>query len=198
MYLKDPQWNRSARRCFEIRAEVWPDTRRCNQCRMSMKKLRGERQSRCTTTGATSPKRVSFAQSVAVISPVVHTRERDRVTTTCKATYFAAHPGGNVSRILSCRSYRRAGPEVVGMDNLKNSEYPPMGWRGRLDERKEGRKKEEEEKRRERCSDSSVRDSCCGCEEVQDGGHLSSPKSQMVGMYELMAELIFSALRPIN
>ncbi|MGI4297470.1 hypothetical protein ACR2WD_27475, partial [Klebsiella pneumoniae] len=33
-----------------------------NQCRMSMKKLRGERQSRCTTTGATSPKRVSFAR----------------------------------------------------------------------------------------------------------------------------------------
>ncbi|GFY92213.1 hypothetical protein Acr_08g0006090 [Actinidia rufa] len=35
---------------------------KCNQCRMSMKKLRGERQSRCTTTGATSPKRVSFAR----------------------------------------------------------------------------------------------------------------------------------------
>ncbi|GFS34256.1 hypothetical protein Acr_00g0032960 [Actinidia rufa] len=30
------------------------------------------------------------------------------------------------------KSYRGAGPEVVGMDNLKNSEYPPMGWRGRL------------------------------------------------------------------
>ncbi|GFS38060.1 hypothetical protein Acr_00g0055380 [Actinidia rufa] len=34
------------KRCFGIRVEVWPDTRRCNQCRMSMKKLRGERQSR--------------------------------------------------------------------------------------------------------------------------------------------------------
>ncbi|GFS38896.1 hypothetical protein Acr_00g0060030 [Actinidia rufa] len=38
-----PVWNRSARRCFGIRAEVWPDTRKCNCCRMSMKKLRGER-----------------------------------------------------------------------------------------------------------------------------------------------------------
>ncbi|GFS40000.1 autophagy 2 [Actinidia rufa] len=39
---------------------------------------------------------------------------------------------GNVSRMLSCRSYGGAGPEVVGMDNLKTSDYPPMGWRGRL------------------------------------------------------------------
>ncbi|GFZ14786.1 hypothetical protein Acr_24g0009760 [Actinidia rufa] len=60
MYLKDPEWYKSARRCFGIRAKVWPDTRRCNQCKMSMEKLRGERQSRCTATGATSPKRVSF------------------------------------------------------------------------------------------------------------------------------------------
>ncbi|GFY91232.1 hypothetical protein Acr_07g0014280 [Actinidia rufa] len=56
MYLKDPEWYKSVRRCFEKSAEVWPDTRRCNQCRMSMEKLRGERQSRCTATGATSPK----------------------------------------------------------------------------------------------------------------------------------------------
>ncbi|GFY86449.1 hypothetical protein Acr_05g0000880 [Actinidia rufa] len=33
---------------------------------------------------------------------------------------------GNASRILSCRYYRGAGPEVVEMDNLKNLEYPPM------------------------------------------------------------------------
>ncbi|GFY84205.1 hypothetical protein Acr_03g0009790 [Actinidia rufa] len=32
------------------------------------------------------------SRSVAVISPVVHTRRRDGVTTTCKATYFAEHP----------------------------------------------------------------------------------------------------------
>ncbi|GFS36487.1 hypothetical protein Acr_00g0046240 [Actinidia rufa] len=61
IYLKDPEWYRSARRCFEKRAEVCPDMRRCNQYKMSMKKLRGERQSRCTTTGVTSPKRVFFA-----------------------------------------------------------------------------------------------------------------------------------------
>ncbi|GFY90800.1 hypothetical protein Acr_07g0009970 [Actinidia rufa] len=39
---------------------------------------------------------------------------------------------GKVSRMLSCRSYGGAGPEVVGMDNLKTFDYPPMGWRGRL------------------------------------------------------------------
>ncbi|GFS37774.1 hypothetical protein Acr_00g0053870 [Actinidia rufa] len=64
MYLKDPEWYRSVKRCFGIRVKVWPDTRRCNQCRMSMEKLRGERQSRCTATGATLPKRVSFALDI--------------------------------------------------------------------------------------------------------------------------------------
>ncbi|GFZ01250.1 major Facilitator Superfamily with SPX (SYG1/Pho81/XPR1) domain-containing protein [Actinidia rufa] len=126
MYLKDPEWYRSARRCFGIRAKVWPDTRRCNQCRMSMEKLEERDRVDLCTQG-----------------------RRDGVTTTCKATYFAAHPGGgaghlsekvqalrfgsaftswevdcplkrgNESRILSCRSYRRAGPEVVRIDDLR-------------------------------------------------------------------------------
>ncbi|GFZ15903.1 hypothetical protein Acr_25g0003120 [Actinidia rufa] len=56
-------------------------------------------------------------------------RRRDGVTTTRKVMYFAAHPG------VGCRaprSYRRAGSEAVRMDNLKISDYPPIGWRGRL------------------------------------------------------------------
>ncbi|GFZ18900.1 hypothetical protein Acr_27g0006390 [Actinidia rufa] len=39
---------------------------------------------------------------------------------------------GKISRMQSCRSYGRAGSEVVRKDNLKTSDYPPMGWRGRL------------------------------------------------------------------
>ncbi|GFY87852.1 hypothetical protein Acr_05g0014910 [Actinidia rufa] len=66
---------------------------------------------------------------------------RDGATKTCKMTYFAAYPGGEVeypvdeakvSRMLSCRSYGRAGSEAVRKDNLKTSDYPPVGWRGRL------------------------------------------------------------------
>ncbi|GFZ18028.1 hypothetical protein Acr_26g0012970 [Actinidia rufa] len=55
----------SAKRCFGIRAEVWPDMRRCNRCRMSMKKLRGERQSRCTTTGARRRRNESLSLEIS-------------------------------------------------------------------------------------------------------------------------------------
>ncbi|GFZ06477.1 hypothetical protein Acr_18g0006470 [Actinidia rufa] len=47
----------------------------CNQCRMSIEKLRGRR-------------------SMEVISPVVPQERRDGATTTHKVTYFAAHPVG--------------------------------------------------------------------------------------------------------
>ncbi|GFZ16354.1 hypothetical protein Acr_25g0007630 [Actinidia rufa] len=67
---------------------------------------------------------------VMVISLVVHTREERWNHDDLHTTYFAAHPGEGESR--PPKSYRRAGPEVVGMDNLKNSEYPPMGWRGEI------------------------------------------------------------------
>ncbi|GFY99130.1 hypothetical protein Acr_13g0005310 [Actinidia rufa] len=62
------------------------------------------------------------SRSVAVISPVVHTREERW-----------SHDDLPKRRTLHApRSYRRAGPEVVGKDNLKTSDYAPMGWRGRL------------------------------------------------------------------
>ncbi|GFY98452.1 hypothetical protein Acr_12g0009930 [Actinidia rufa] len=171
----DPQWNRSAKEmlwdtCGSLarHEKVQPvqDVHEEAQ-RKETESMHNDRRDVAETS-------LFRSRSVAVISPVVHTREE-------------RWSHDDLQSDVLCSAPRRAGPEVIGMDNLKNSE----------DERKEGRKKEEE-KRRERCSDSSVRDSCCDCEEVQDGGHLSSPKSQMVGMYELMAELIFSALRPIN
>ncbi|GFZ03393.1 hypothetical protein Acr_16g0000170 [Actinidia rufa] len=69
------------------------------------------------------------SRSVAVISPVVHTREERWSHDDLQSDVLCSAPRWG-SR--APKSYRRAGPEVVGMDNLKNSEYPPMGWRGRL------------------------------------------------------------------
>ncbi|GFZ00623.1 hypothetical protein Acr_14g0002580 [Actinidia rufa] len=143
------------------------------------------------------------SRSVAVISPVVHTREERwshddlQSDILCRAPRWggAGHLSekvqalrfgsaftsmevelpvdeGNVSRILSCRFYKRAGSEVVGKDNLKTTDYPPMGWRGRL----EGAERRRRLRR-------------------------SLPPSSMVkngGTNELSHELIFSALRPIN
>ncbi|GFZ09162.1 hypothetical protein Acr_20g0009700 [Actinidia rufa] len=82
----------------------------------------------CTAKGAATPKRVSFALDLisgGVLSSCAHKGGRDGATTTRKVTYFAAHPGGGVS-------YGGAGSEVVRKDNLKTSNYPPVGWRGRL------------------------------------------------------------------
>ncbi|GFY94053.1 hypothetical protein Acr_09g0004990 [Actinidia rufa] len=84
----------------------------------------------CTAKGAVTLKRVSFALDlirVAVFSPVV------------------VHKGGEMEpRQLAnplmrlgisdavLQSYGGAGSEVVRKDNLKTSDYPPVGWRGRL------------------------------------------------------------------
>ncbi|GFZ17521.1 hypothetical protein Acr_26g0007910 [Actinidia rufa] len=61
---------------------------------------------------------------------------RDGATTTRKVTYFAAHPGGVCGDprwgVQGTSSYGRAGSEAVRKDNLKTSDYPPVGWRGRL------------------------------------------------------------------
>ncbi|GFS34777.1 hypothetical protein Acr_00g0035930 [Actinidia rufa] len=43
--------------------------------------------------------------------------------------YFAVHPSGGWK---APRFYGRAGPEAVRMETLKISDYPPVGWRGRL------------------------------------------------------------------
>ncbi|GFY96388.1 hypothetical protein Acr_11g0006940 [Actinidia rufa] len=63
---------------------------------------------------------------------------RDGATTTHKVMYFVAHPGGGGhpsgggARHLGEKSYGGAGSEAVKKDNLKTSDYPPVGWRGRL------------------------------------------------------------------
>ncbi|GFY95176.1 hypothetical protein Acr_10g0005610 [Actinidia rufa] len=77
------------------------------------------------------------SRSVAVISPVVHTREErwshDNLQSDvlCRAPRWGG--AGHLSeKVQALRSYGGAGSEVVGMDNLKTTDYPPMGWRGRL------------------------------------------------------------------
>ncbi|GFZ05641.1 hypothetical protein Acr_17g0012130 [Actinidia rufa] len=68
----------------------------------------------CTAKGAATPKRVSFA--LDLIS--------GGILSSC------AHKGGEMEpRQLS---YEGAGSEAVRKDNLKTSDYPPVGWRGRL------------------------------------------------------------------
>ncbi|GFZ15575.1 S-adenosyl-L-methionine-dependent methyltransferases superfamily protein [Actinidia rufa] len=62
------------------------------------------------------------SRSVAVISSVVHTREERWSHDDLQSDVLCRAP----------RSYREAGSEVVGMDNLKTTDYPPMGWRGRF------------------------------------------------------------------
>ncbi|GFS37449.1 hypothetical protein Acr_00g0052030 [Actinidia rufa] len=65
---------------------------------------------------------------------------RDGATTTRKVTYFAAHPdggwghpsGGGGTGHFGVESYGGARSETVRKDNLKTSDYPPVGWRGRL------------------------------------------------------------------
>ncbi|GFS37114.1 hypothetical protein Acr_00g0049960 [Actinidia rufa] len=62
---------------------------------------------------------------------------RDGSSTTRKVTYFAAHPGGGCGApqwggVQGTSSYGGAGSEAVRKDNLKTSDYPLVGWRGRL------------------------------------------------------------------
>ncbi|GFY95137.1 hypothetical protein Acr_10g0005220 [Actinidia rufa] len=56
-----------------------------------------------------------------------------------RVTYFAAHPGGvcgapqwGGAEHLGEKSYGGAGSEAVRKDNLKTSDYPPVGWRGEI------------------------------------------------------------------
>ncbi|GFZ21721.1 hypothetical protein Acr_29g0008830 [Actinidia rufa] len=69
-----------------------------------------------TAKGAATPKRVSFALyliSGGDLSSCAHTREEMEPQQLAK-------------------SYGRAGSEAIMMDNLKTSDNPPVGWRGRL------------------------------------------------------------------
>ncbi|GFZ08947.1 hypothetical protein Acr_20g0007550 [Actinidia rufa] len=94
---------------------------------------------------------------------------------------------GKVSQIQSCRSYRGAGPEVVRMDNLKTTDYPPNGLEGEA-------VFAEEVEDREKQSTEAVKEDC---REVSDGGSLLL-HCQEWGLYEFSHELICSSLSPIN
>ncbi|GFZ01503.1 hypothetical protein Acr_15g0001120 [Actinidia rufa] len=56
-------------------------------------------------------------------------RKRDRVTTIRKVTYCAAHLSWGCR---AHRSYGGVGSEAIRIDNLKASDYPPAGLRGKL------------------------------------------------------------------
>ncbi|GFZ03533.1 hypothetical protein Acr_16g0001570 [Actinidia rufa] len=88
-------------------------------CRMSIEKIKKETKSilrSCTATSEMTPKRVFFALDLISGGDL----------SSC------AHKGGEMKPQQLAKSYGGAGPEAVRMDNLKTSDYPPMGWRGRL------------------------------------------------------------------
>ncbi|GFY86597.1 hypothetical protein Acr_05g0002360 [Actinidia rufa] len=92
----------------------------------------------CTAKGtAPPPKRVSFALDLisgGVLSSCAHKGGEMESRQTRKVTYFAAHSGGGCKAPQwggGCRA-PRAGSEAVRKGQLKTSDYPPVGWRGRL------------------------------------------------------------------
>ncbi|GFZ13815.1 thioesterase superfamily protein [Actinidia rufa] len=93
----------------------------------------------CTAKGAATPKRVSFALDLisgGVLSPVVRTREERWSHDNSQSDVLCGAPrwgcGAPQWGVQGTSSYGGAGSEVVRKDNLKTSDYPPVGWRGRL------------------------------------------------------------------
>ncbi|GFY85469.1 hypothetical protein Acr_04g0002070 [Actinidia rufa] len=73
----------------------------------------------CTAKGAAMPKRVSFALDLISGGVFSNWHLGEKVQTLrCGGAYTS--------------SYGEAGSEAVMKDNLKTSDYPPVGWRGRL------------------------------------------------------------------
>ncbi|GFS44986.1 hypothetical protein Acr_00g0093400 [Actinidia rufa] len=70
----------------------------------------------CIAKGAATPKRISFALDLISGGDL----------SSC------AHKGGEMEPRQLAKSYRGTGSEAVKKDNLKISDYPPVGWRGRL------------------------------------------------------------------
>ncbi|GFY85526.1 pentatricopeptide repeat (PPR) superfamily protein [Actinidia rufa] len=70
----------------------------------------------CIAKGAAMVKRVSFALDLISGGDL----------SSC------AHKGGEMEPRQLAKSYGEAGPEAVRMDNLKTSDYPLVGWKGRL------------------------------------------------------------------
>ncbi|GFZ21518.1 hypothetical protein Acr_29g0006800 [Actinidia rufa] len=131
----------------------------------------------CTSISATSPKRVSFALDLISGRGARHLSEKVQALQSGSALPIDE---GKVSQMQSCRSYGGAGSEGFRKDNLKTSDYPPMGWRGEIvgSSPSSLSKKAPKESKTETLPPSSM---------VNNGG-----------MNELSHELILSALRPIN
>ncbi|GFZ16178.1 hypothetical protein Acr_25g0005870 [Actinidia rufa] len=80
-----------------------------------------------TAKGAATPKQVSFALNLisgGILSSCARTREERWSHDNSQSDIFCGAP--------RWRSYGRAGSEAVRKDNLKTSDYPLVGWRGRL------------------------------------------------------------------
>ncbi|GFS37354.1 hypothetical protein Acr_00g0051480 [Actinidia rufa] len=118
-YLEDPEWYKSAGRCFGICTEVWPDTSDATVQDVHREAQRKETKSilrSCTAKGAATPKRVSFA--LDLIS--------GGVLSSC------AHKGGEMEPRQLANLMGELNQKLSRKDNLKTSDYPPVGWRGRL------------------------------------------------------------------
>ncbi|PSS36298.1 Proline-rich protein [Actinidia chinensis var. chinensis] len=73
----------------------------------------------CTAKGAATPKRVSFALDLISGGDLSSWHLGEKVQALrCGGAYTSSYGG--------------AGSEAVRKDNLKTSDYPPVGWRGRL------------------------------------------------------------------
>ncbi|GFY94004.1 hypothetical protein Acr_09g0004500 [Actinidia rufa] len=93
----------------------------------------------CTAKGAATPKRVSFALNLisgGVLSSCAHKGGKIEPRQLAKCIHFGGKWSSPLMRLgisdAVLQSYGRAGSEAVRKDNLKTSNYPPVGWRGRL------------------------------------------------------------------
>ncbi|GFY85693.1 hypothetical protein Acr_04g0004310 [Actinidia rufa] len=93
----------------------------------------------CTAKGAATPKRVSFALDLisgGVLSSCAHKGGEMEPRQLAKCIHFGGKWSSPLMRLVISdavlQSYGGAGLEVVRKDNLRTSDYPPVGWRGRL------------------------------------------------------------------
>ncbi|GFZ06608.1 hypothetical protein Acr_18g0007780 [Actinidia rufa] len=93
----------------------------------------------CTAKGAATPKRVSFALDLisgGVLSSCAHKGGEMEPRQLAKCIHFGGKWSSPLMRLgisdAVLQSYGEAGSEVVRKDNLKTSDYPLVGWRGRL------------------------------------------------------------------
>ncbi|GFY95000.1 hypothetical protein Acr_10g0003850 [Actinidia rufa] len=93
----------------------------------------------CTAKGTVTPKRVSFALDLisgGVLSSCAHKGGEMEPRQLAKCIHFGGKWSSPLMRLgisdAVLQSYGGAGSEVVRKDNLKTSDYPPVGWRGRL------------------------------------------------------------------